>query len=215
VSASATRPGRRLLGALVGVLAVVTGACSIGVDDGPRDIDRADIVVTVPPGANSGAAATGSGRIYLLGPESQTGGPRLVDVARDVADDPTAVLTALFAGPNSREFADQLRTALPTELSLGSARLRSGGILQVDVSPLLQELASEDLIGAVAQIVYTASTVTGVRSVQITVDGLAVQWPAGNGELQFEPLTVYDFPGVLPTSQPPYPGLPPVDVDDA
>jgi spore germination protein GerM len=197
-----------MLGALFTVLATATG-CSIGTDQEPRDIDPAAVTETVAPGSSSGAEATGSGRIYLLAPETPETPRRLEPVARDVADNPTAVLQALLAGPNSSEFIDQLRTAIPTDLELNSARLRSGGILEVDVTEPLQELSSDLLLNAVAQIVYTSSTVTGVRSVLITVEGVTEQWPAGNGELQVEPLTVYDFPGFEPSSQPAYPGVPP------
>jgi hypothetical protein len=48
----------------------------------------------------------------------------------------------------------------------------------------------------------------GVSSVAITVDGSPQQWPAGSGELQSEPLTRYDFPGLVQSSQPAFPPVP-------
>lgn len=208
---SRSRLALAVCAALVGL--GVVGSCSVGTDDSPRDIDPAAVDDTVVPGGNSGAAATGSGRIYLLAadrPESVA--QHLQPVPRDVAtDDPEAVIEALLDGPNSAEFVEQLRTAIPPNLVLNSARLRSGGILEVDVSEPLQELSSDLLISAVAQIVYTASTLDGVSSVLISVNGATSQWPAGNGELQDEPLTVYDYPGLEPSTQPAYPGIPPAE----
>jgi hypothetical protein len=56
--------------------------------------------------------------------------------------------------------------------------------------------------------VFTSSEIEGVRSVKIVVDGADQQWPAGNGALQSSPLTVYDFPGLVPSAQPDYPATP-------
>jgi hypothetical protein len=50
--------------------------------------------------------------------------------------------------------------------------------------------------------------VNGVTGVTITVEGNEVSWPASNGKLKAEPLTVYDFPGLEPSTQPAYPAVP-------
>jgi hypothetical protein len=44
--------------------------------------------------------------------------------------------------------------------------------------------------------------------VKILVDGADQQWPAGDGALQSEPLTVYDYPGLVVSAQPAYPAIP-------
>jgi hypothetical protein len=44
--------------------------------------------------------------------------------------------------------------------------------------------------------------------VRIRVDGQTRDWPDGNGELQTRPLTVYDYPGLAESAQPPYPPVP-------
>ena len=61
---------------------------------------------------------------------------------------------------------------------------------------------------AVAQIVFTGSELDGVRTVRIRVDGQTRDWPDGRGELQRRPLTVYDYPGLAESAQPPYPPIP-------
>jgi len=96
---------------------------------------------------------------------------------------------------------------LPGGLQLLSAT-RRGGELRVDVSSELGELSGEALVAAVAQLVFTASELDGVQSVKILIDGADQQWPAGNGELQSLPLTIYDYPGLVLSSQPAYPAIP-------
>ena len=111
------------------------------------------------------------------------------------------------SAPNVLEFDAQYRTAIPQGTMLNSAVLR-GGILRVDVSEELLQLSGDTLVNAIAQIVFTASEVEGVRGVLITADGEDQQWPVGNGELQAAPLTIYDYPGLLPSAQPDYPAVP-------
>jgi hypothetical protein len=187
---------------------VLVGGCSVGPDDSPRDIDPdvlEEVPLTVPGG---GAAAGGTERIYLVRAESDEGQDLIEAVARDVAPDARAVLEALVAGPNVVELEEQFRTALPADLRLLDVRGLGGGVLAVDLSDDITRLSGDALITAVAQVVFTATALTDVRAVLMTVDGASTQWPAGNGELRSDPLTVYDYPGVERSSQPPYPGLP-------
>lgn len=191
--------------------AVLTGvaltACTIGSDDGPRNVPPADQQQLRVATDRSAGAATGTARVYLLAPEGAGQSHLLQAVARDVSENATDVLTELMAGPNAEELVGQFRTALPTGLQLLSAT-RRGAVLQVDVSQELGELSGEALVAAVAQIVFTASEVDGVQSVKILIDGADQQWPAGNGELQSLPLTVFDYPGLVQSSQPAYPAIP-------
>ena len=85
---------------------------------------------------------------------------------------------------------------------------RRGSVLQVDVSKALQQLSGQALVAAVAQIVFTCSELTGVTAVKILVEGADQQWPTGNGEVQSDPLTVYDYPGLVQSTQPAYPAIP-------
>ena len=203
-----TSPGLRiplLLGTTL--LAVVLTSCSIDAEGSPRDIavhDRGDLNTNFNQAAG---AATGSGRIYLLSPEV-LGQPRtLQSVARDVGDTPSDALRALFEGPNADELQEMLRSAIPPGTRLLDVGLH-GDELIVNVSSELEQLTGEALIDGVAQVVLTASEITGVSSVAITIDGVPQQWPAGSGELQGAPLTRYDFPGLVLSSQPAFPSVP-------
>ena len=197
----------RLAALLVGTLAFSLAACSISPEGSPRDVaarDRRDLSTSFDPVAG---AATGSGRIYLLSPEV-LGQPRtLQSVARDVGDTPDDAMKALFEGPNTTELQAMLRSALPPGTRLLDVGLDSG-VLVVNVTSDLQQLTGEALIDGVAQIVLTASDITGVSGVEITIDGVRQQWPASSGELRSEPLTRYDFPGLVLSSQPAFPSVP-------
>jgi spore germination protein GerM len=197
------RATRHLVGAVV-LLSVA--ACSVDEDAAPRDIFPSDD--TTATAANVDVAAVGTGRIYLVAPEVAGLPTRLRPVARDVRNDAARAVAALVAGPNDAEFTELARSALPAGLEVGAVRRRPDGIIVLDVNASLRDLSGDSLVLALAQIVYTVSAVDGVSGVTITVDGAATDWPAANGQLRDEPLTVYDFPGLEPSSQPAFPSLP-------
>lgn len=188
-------------------MCLVIAGCGISNDSSPRDIPPSQ---QVNLGANpdvGGSKARGTARIYLLGPVSAGQATVLLPVARDVPEQPGAVLQALLAGPNSDEIRQQLRTALPGGLRLISSRIQ-GTALRLDVSKEMLELSGSDLVDGLAQIVFTAAEIQTVQSVKILVDGVEQRWPAGNGELQAAALTIYDYPGKVLSAQPPYPAVP-------
>lgn len=195
----------RLLGTLVFVAA--SSSCAIQPDSSPKDIpqgDRAPMELIDP---DAGASA-GSSRVFLLTSDEDNGERRLRSVLRSVPDaSPSAVLQELFRGPNRQEFDAGLRSGLPEGLVLLSAR-SVAGTLNVDVSSHILELPGSALRLAVAEIVFTASQLDGVRAVRLRVDGKIRGWPDGSGELQNTPLSVYDYPGLAESTQPAYPPVP-------
>jgi spore germination protein GerM len=196
---------RRLITALAAAL--LLAACGIPSDEGPRDIPP-DAQGDLGLASEGNAGATGgAARIYLIGSSTGSKAAVLEPVARDVSVTATAVMEALFVGPNAPELSRQLRSAVPPGTALRSAVLRAG-VLRVDASKELLQLSGNDLVDALAQIVFTASELDGVHAVKILVEGAEQQWPAGNGELQSEPLTTYDFPGRVASAQPAYPAIP-------
>ena len=189
------------------LLVLFATGCGISADDGPRDIPAADQVELGVGGDGNAGAAIGTARVYFLSPEVVGQAALLASVARDVAETPTELLLALLAGPNQTEQSNQFRTAIPVGTELIDAR-RQGFVLRVDLSDNVLELSGQVLIAAIAQIVFTASEIDGVRGVTILVAGADQQWPVGSGELRSRPLTVYDYPGLVPSSQPDYPAFP-------
>ena len=116
-------------------------------------------------------------------------------------------MKALFEGPNTAELQALLRSAIPPGTRVLDVS-RSGNVLVVNLSNELQQLTGEALIDGVAEIVLTGTEVTGISAVSIEIDGVPQQWPAASGELQSEPLTRYDFPGLVLSSQPAFPSVP-------
>lgn len=189
------------------VAALALAGCSIGPDSAPRDIPVLQQDELLASSDRAAGAATGTARIFLLSPESGGQATTIVAVPRDVDETPIALLRALLAGPNDDELDAQFRTAIPTDVEVRSALVR-GGTLIVDMSPGLLQLAGDGLIDAIAQVVFTASELSGVRAVKILIDGSDQQWPTGTGVFQAAPLTVYDYPGLLDSAQPDHPAVP-------
>ena len=185
-------------------LLAVTG-CAIQPDASPTDLptERADVFGE----PDTGDEAAGTNRIYLLAPTDADSPQRLRSVQRDVPTSAAAVVASLFAGPNSEEREAQLDTAIPPDVELLGVR-QTGTRITIDLNDAFDELTPDGLRLAVAQIVATASDIAGVTSVQLRIDGEAQVWPIGNGELTDRPLTVYDYPGLVESTQPAFPAIP-------
>lgn len=190
---------------IVALLVVALSACSIQPDASPNDLpdERADVFGEPA----TGDEAAGTNRIYLLAPADPEAPQRLRSVQRDVRPAPASVLASLFAGPNSSERDALLDTAIPVEVELLAAR-PVGQVLTVDLSDVFDELTPDGLRLAVAQIVSTATEIDGVQSVQLRIEGEPRVWPLGNGELTDRPLTQFDYPGLVESSQPAFPAIP-------
>jgi spore germination protein GerM len=194
----------RTIPTLIAAVLVITG-CSIQPDASPNDLpaERAEVFGDVA----TGDEAAGANRIYLLAPPDPEEAQRIRSVQRDVTNTPRSILSSLFAGPNASERDALLDTAIPAEVELLDAR-PVGRVLTVDLNDAFDELTPEGLRLAVAQIVSTATDINGVESVQLRIDGESRVWPLGNGELANRPLTRFDYPGLVESSQPPFPAIP-------
>lgn len=196
-----SRPG--LLGLFV--LGLVAPACAIQVDDTPRDvaIDQrgeltdSDPIDLTPP--------VGGRRIFLVTGDDTTS--LLRSVPRNVGPSAAEMLTALLSGPTTGEQDAGLRSAIPAGTLLLGVGFVGRGSLEVNISRSIFDATGDELIDAVAQIVYTAHEIEGVVQVVLQVDGSAQQWPRGDGSLDDGPLTIYDYPDRVFTTQPDFPGV--------
>lgn len=195
---------RRIVALTFVALAALAG-CSIQPDASPNDLPEERANVFGEPA--TGDEAAGANRIYLLAPPDVEAPQRLRSVQRDVPPTPISVLESLFAGPNADERDAQLDTAIPADVELLDAR-PVGQLLTVDLNDAFDDLTPDGLRLAVAQIVSTATDIDGVQSVQLRIDGQPRVWPLGNGELTDRPLTKYDYPGLVESSQPVFPAIP-------
>ncbi len=193
------RHGRRAL--IVGAVSTLLVACGVRADSSPHDVPeafRANL-----SGVSSGTDASGAERIYLVEP----GEDRLLRSVPREASSSEELIEILLLGPNTAELDAEYSTTIPSTLQLLSAR-EQGSYLYIDVTSELTELSGPGLVQALAQIVYTASELDGVESVQITVNGEQIAWPKANLESTTGLLRTYDYPGLVRTAQPAYPSVP-------
>ncbi|MEY2996009.1 MAG: hypothetical protein RLZZ39_834 [Actinomycetota bacterium] len=187
------------------VLAVMTllAGCGLGTDGSPRliaDEDQRPLVEVTTE-----LVSSGTGRIYLERTD-ETGRPLLVAVARQISNDPADVVDALLGGPTDDEQNSGIGSAIPLGTTLLDARYIATDMVRVDVSSDILESTGDDLVSALAQIVFSLGEVSGVERIDITVEGSAQDWPRGDGSLTADPLTGYDYPGRAASSQPSFPG---------
>lgn len=191
----------RRMTVVVVALTVGTG-CGVQPDAAPRDVPVDDRSLT-PASDVAASDASGESRIYLVAPGDVR---QLRSVPRDMGNQ-VELLGSLIAGPSEAESAAQLTTAVPADLQIIAAR-PVGSVLYVDVSPELTELTGDGLTLAVAQIVLTGVDISGIETVQLTVNGERFPWPRADGTTTTGLLRIYDFPGVYAWAQPAYPALP-------
>lgn len=190
--------------AVVGVLV----GCGVQADERARviaDNDRRDLSAPAVP---DDSPLRGDTRIYLLASPQIGVRTPLRAVARDVAPTPSSAVTSLLGGASATEQSLQLRTAIPEGTELRVARFAAPGLVLVDLSATVFEATGDELIDAMAQIVFTVSALDGVNRVQVLVEGETKQLPRGDGQLVAGTLTVFDFPERLASSQPHYPAIP-------
>ena len=181
-------------------------ACSVREDAQPRIIpaeqrtDFDDIA--------TGDEAEGASRIYLLRPVVADEQIQLRSVARNEAISPAELLASLLSGANDGETAARLEHGDPDATSRSTPPGRSASASRSTSTTHSSELSDDGLRQALAQIVATATEIDQVQQVRLRVDGENQGWPTGDGEVTDRPLTIFDYPGFLETSQPDFPALP-------
>jgi spore germination protein GerM len=112
------------------------------------------------------------------------------------------VLGVLVRGPTNIEAAEGLSSAVPAQTTVLGAVIGSGGVATVDLGGTFGQLVGQAQIQAVAQIVFTATTLPGVTSVTFELAGQAVDVPVASGaqvpsanRAQFAPLAPVVVPG--------------------
>lgn len=174
---------------------VLAAACGVGPQGTPVRISAedvpADLRVTGGSTTTSSPEDTRRVEVFLVANRG------LVGVGREVpADEPLlqGTLDALAAGPTTAEAASGLRSALPAEGRIDAGKV-DGRVATVDLPSSFVELTPAEQGAALAQLVYSATTVSGVDAVRFTVGGKPVAVPRLDGTLTREPVTRADFAG--------------------
>jgi spore germination protein GerM len=189
---------RRSSIALITSVTVVVSACGVQGDASPRDLpdDEQELNIADPVDPD----ASGANRVYLIAP----GEERLLRSVQREATSAFDLIQILLQGPTDSEVQEQYDTAIPstTEL-LGTGT--QGQVLTVNLTTDIDELDSQTLMHAVAQIVYTATELPTVEAVQIEIDGEPLSAPTPDGDTKSGPVRVYDYPTFVQSSQPAFP----------
>jgi hypothetical protein len=188
---------RRVTGVLVAA-AVLLAGCGVATDEGPRALRRADVPFDLlEPDATATSttlvAVTTEVPVYLVGSE------RLAVVRRLVEPPPSLfrAIETLLAGPTAEEAAAGLRSAVSNQTRVLSVRVQSG-VASLDLSGEFATIGGQELILAVAQLVYTATAAQGVLGVRLSLDGESVEIPRRDGTLTKEPVGRSDYSGLAP-----------------
>ena len=183
----------------IAAVAVLATGCAIDADAVPRDVPEDERLLSV---VIEGSAAAGGERIYLVGP----GEDRLLRSVPREAFTREELISTLLRGPNDDEVAAQYSTVIPPATELRGVRTQ-GQTLTIDLSDDLTELNTASLIEAIAQIVYTAAEIEGVRTVRIAIDGETQAWTTADGSSKTD-LRTFDYPGFVQSARPAFPAAP-------
>jgi hypothetical protein len=183
------------LAAVVAVALTAATACGIPSDAEPTVLPGGVVMPAVAPSEPAGeSSAVVDVPVFLVQAE------RLAKIVRPAeSSDLRTTLDLLLAGPREPELAAGLRTAISPQTSVRSARLE-GDTAVIDLNAALVEVAGEEQILAVAQIVLTATAVPGVRQVRVLLEGQAVEVPRADGTLTSEALRPEDYQALVRTS---------------
>jgi lipoprotein-anchoring transpeptidase ErfK/SrfK len=122
------------------------------------------LAALLPASAPAGEAKASAVQVYFLQ------GEQLIPVSRP-GSTLRASVTALLAGPTRGETARQFRSLVPNGTRLRSVRLVNG-VATIDLDERFAAGRNADALSArVAQLVFTATAVRGVKSVQVLIAG--------------------------------------------
>jgi hypothetical protein len=113
-------------------------------------------------------------------------------VRRTTRADLQTVLDLLVTGPTEAELGAGMRTAISPQNQLHSVAV-NGTTAVIDVTSAFVEVAGQEQILALAQVVLTATTVPGITEVRFALEGQPVDVPRADGTLSSGPLTAIDY----------------------
>lgn len=192
---------RRLLHAVVALLLVPVAGCGVSEEAAPRGIDSDAVPFDLlePKGASTTSTTAAAPRVavevYFIA------GDRLTAVRREIASPVvlSSALDAVEAGPTEAEATAGLRTAVPDD-AVTSASSSSSSVAHVDLASSFAAVDPAEQLLAIAQIVFTASAVTGVDSVAFSVAGHPAEVPIDGATLVSRAVGRSDYTSVVPAS---------------
>lgn len=184
----------RVFGGLLGLL--VTTGCGVSTQVTPEHVDLSVVGASHQPRRGDKAGLDESRRAIYL-----TADRRLVRLVRSVSaySGVEGSLEELSAGPTAAEADRGVRSALPP----GSAALTaliSDGVARVRLPASYGEVQGRSQVLAIAQIVYTLTSIDGITRVEFEIDGRPIDVPVDRGQLRDRPVSRADYAAVAPLS---------------
>ena len=191
---------RRPVPLLALALAVALTACGVPADDAPRGVSPGDVAAAGRDTTATDQFSVPVGRqaVFFLLHEQLHAVARPAD-GGGRAGRVRSALRELFEGPTATEAGGGSRSALPPTVELLGVDV-SSTFATVDMNAEFAGLPGDVQVQALAQIVYTATAVGGVRWVRIALDGELAAAPVAGGELTEEPLRRADYAAVTQPS---------------
>lgn len=120
-------------------------------------------------------------------------GDRLEAVERSTPPTLATAVRGLLQGPRQTEAEGGLRSAVPAGTELLSASLVDG-LATIDLSEDFAAVVGPEQVLAVAQLVYTATSIPEAAEVRIAIDGAPIDAARGDGSLSSGPVRRDDYP---------------------
>lgn len=185
---------RGTAGAAFVALSALLASCGVNIDAAPHTIDHAPFGLLKPATPTTGTTPVGQYvTMYLAGPK------RLAAVSRPLPSPLTlpAVLNALGQGPTATQAADGLESPLSTAAPLTLVKVKKTRVT-VNMSTSFTKLTETDQAIAMAQLVYTVTSLPGIISVEVHIHGKRAKVPTGKGTLSGAPLVRADYATLAP-----------------
>lgn len=205
---------RRLWLLVVIAALVVVAGCAIRIDAEPRAIEPEvvpfDLLATSTTSETPSSTPAGTlevpASIFLVDSDTEL----LAEVGRMVPPPPSvrARLQELLTGPTEAELGQGLNSAIARSTMLLGVDGPRNGVVTVDLSDDLRNIAGQGQRLALAQVVFTATAATEVTGVLFAFEGEPSEVPNGQGVSTTEPLDRSDFATFDPSAPPP-PAPPP------
>lgn len=190
---------RRLL--LVVVLAVGAAACGVQADESPRALPANEVPFDLlAPATTTPVDQSASGVGSTVWFVDNAG---LLSRARRTLPPPVSVedvLNSLLAGVTDPEADNGLRTNIPSDTRVIDVTGPDSGLVTVDLSSDFLNVSRELQRLALAQVVFTATSLPNVDRVLFEFDGEPTEVPGAGDELTSRPLTRADFAQFDPTA---------------
>lgn len=184
---------------IVALLIVGLAGCGVPTDDEPRGIQPSQVPFdlltpsTTQP-ATTVPVPTIPVTVFMLQ------GDKLAPVMRSIPAPATvgSALATLIQGPTDTEAAQGLRSAVSAQANVSGAQV-TDSVATVDIAgDVFASTGAQDQIRALAQIVYTATSVPDVGSVQFRIDGSGAGIPRGDGSTTTGPVNRGDYAALAP-----------------